>query len=171
MIDLIHIGSTGKKRGIQGHFKIRLNDDQFIPDLSKARAVFIHLNGSKVPFLISEVQKSSDVLIKLDEINTPEEVNYLLNKDLYLDKKEVRVELLDTEIGDNHVLVGFTIIDQGDSKIGTILEIKEYPEQMIAEVETQNGLKLIPIHQNLILDLNEDNQMIKMQLIDGLLDL
>ena len=169
MIDLIHIGHTSKAKGIDGAFRVKIEHDR-LDDLAKARALFIDLDGSKVPFLIHSVDTNSQVLIKLEEIDSPESVNPLLHKEIYLEAKEVTIQE-SSDTSSDHDLIGYTVIDEEENLIGRIIGIKEYPEQILAEVETKKGLSLIPLHIDFIAANDPDRRVMQLQLPEGLLDL
>lgn len=169
MLELIHIGHSAKSRGINGKFKSRI-ENKFIPNLLSARALFINIDGSKVPFLIESAEDQGHVILKLDEIDTPEEVSHLLSRELYLDSKEITAELL-VEENEQHELVGFMIYDQTKTEIGTISELIEYPEQLLAKIKYKGKEVLLPIHEDLIINLDMENKIIELDIVDGLLDL
>lgn len=170
MIELVHIGHSAKSRGIGGKFKARI-EEHFKPDTLNARALFINLRGSKVPFLIESSEDNGHFIFKVEEIDSPEEVSFLLNKDLYLEKKEVSESVLKLSDSSIHPFTGFMVLDQNDKKIGEIVELIQYPDQLLAKVYFESKEILLPIHEDLILDLNEATQIIKLEIIEGLLDL
>ena len=167
-LELIHIGFSTKSRGVNGHFKIKI-EDKYKVDLKKARALFLNLNGSKVPFLIEEVQDLGQFVIKLEEIETPEEVTSLLSKEFYLDKKEVSIE----SFAENkaHELVGYSLFDQNENLVGEISDLEEYPNQLMATVTTNSKQVLIPIHNDLIISTDTEKKSITLTIVEGLLDL
>lgn len=169
MLELIHIGHSAKSRGINGKFKSRI-ENKFIPNLLVARALFINIDGSKVPFLIEAAEDQGHVILKLDEIDTPEEVSHLLSRELYLDSREIAAELLVDEV-QQHELEGFIVYDQSKQEIGSIKEILEYPDQLLAKLDYQDKEVLLPIHEDLILDLDKEKKTIDLEIVEGLLDL
>lgn len=169
MIELVPIGHSAKSRGIDGSFKTRIVEE-FRADLLKARAIFINLDGSKVPFLIESSSVQNGIILKLDEIDTPESVTALLNKELFLEISEVS----DAAFQDNtsqHPLTGFFISDQNDKKIAPIEELIEYPNQLLAKINFNDKELLLPIHEKLIIEMDEQNQTLKLEIAEGLLDL
>jgi len=170
LLELIHIGHSLKSRGIQGNFKAHINKP-FEEVISSARAVFINLNGSKVPFLIEKCIDGKNILLKLEEVDSPEDISHLLGKELYLNKSEIPAELLMKTEEQSHPMLNYQILDQNDNAIATIEELVEYPEQLLAKINYKEKELLLPIHEDLIISLDEEAKIIKLQLIDGLLDL
>lgn len=167
MIDLIHIGYSRKARGIDGSFKLHV-EDAYLEDLHKARALFISIDGSEVPFIIESIDDQRSLVVKVEDINDPEQAQRLLGTEIYLHTDEVSEKVaLDSQ----HPLTGYTVIDQHDTEIGIIEEMIEYPDQLLAKIIISNKEILLPIHEDLILAHNEEMQHIHLTLADGLLTL
>jgi len=168
-LELIHVGHSAKSRGINGNFKARI-DKRFIADVLKARALFINLDGSKVPFLIESAVDKGDVILKLDEVDSPEAVSQYLSKELYLEAREVSEDNQSDKAQENPLL-GYTLIDQSSKEIGIIAALLEYPDQLLAKVDYQGKEVLIPIHEDLIIELDNSNKVLQLEIVEGLLDL
>ena len=95
----------------------------------------------------------------------------LLNRSIYIDKDELHESIRESDNNENHELVDFLIIDEDNITIGTISEILEYPEQLLAKVIYQDKTVLIPIHNDLILGTDAEKKTIQMSLPEGLLSL
>ena len=169
MTELTHIGYSSKSRGVGGQFKVRV-EDRFKSDLLKARAIFININGSKVPFIIEATEDRKDVILKLEEVESPEQVTAFLNKEIYLSQEEVSEENNQDELN-KHPLIGYMLIDQNEAQLGLIEDIVEYPHQLLASLTYDGKPLLIPIHEDLILGLDEGGQSVQLEIAAGLLDL
>jgi len=170
LIQFVHIGHSGKTRGLNGTFKLRV-DERYIQTLPQVRAIFIDLEGSKVPYLLEDCQTNGDILIKLEEVDTPEDASILLNRSVYLDHSEIPDSLLVNQQDKKHELTDYILLDANNSNIGLISEILEYPQQLLAKVNYNSKNILIPIHSDLILHIDAPNQTIQMEIPEGLLDL
>ncbi len=169
MLELIPVGHSTKSRGVHGNFKANISK-KFVPDVLKAKAIFIKLKGSKVPFLIESAEDHGHLLMKLEEVDSPEAVSAYLSKELFLDADEISLENK-SEAKETNVLVGYSIIDQNDNVIGDIIEILEYPEQILAKLFYNNKQVLVPIHEDLVIELAEDSKKLKLEIAEGLLEL
>ena len=169
MIELTQIGYSSKSRGIGGQFKVRV-EDKYRKDLLSARALFINLNGSRVPFIIESIEERKDLILKLEEITNPEQVSAFLNKEIYLSDLEISEENIHSNQV-SHPFVGFQIIDQEDNLIGLIEEIIEYPNQLLASLKYKDKPLLIPIHEDLILGIDKSGNSVKLEIAEGLLEL
>lgn len=166
-MELVHIGHTRKARGIEGSFKLHV-EDIYLDDLHHARALFISLDGSLVPFIIESVNDQKSLTIKVEDINNPEEAQQLLGKEIFLHQDEVsEKETTDSQ----HPLTGYLVIDQDKINIGIIDELLEYPDQLLAQIIVEGKQVLIPIHEDLILSLDDETRQIQLTIPEGLLSL
>ena len=170
MIQFVHIGHSGKTRGLDGTFKLRV-DERYLETLPQVRAIFIDHEGSKVPYLLEDCQTDGDILVKLEEVDTPEEASVLLNRSVYLDQNEIPQSLLELHQDQKHELTDYLLLDSNNFTIGPISEILEYPQQLLAKVSFNSKSILIPIHNDLIMHVDESNKTIQMEIPEGLLDL
>ena len=167
MIELVHIGHSPKTRGIDGSFKIQV-EDAYLEDLHKAKALFISLDGSKVPFILTSVDEQRSLVVKVEEINNPEAAQPLLGNEIFLHIDDVS----EKELSDKkHALQGYTVLDQNENTIGTIAELMEFPDQLLAKITFNNKDILVPIHTDLIIAQNDTDQKLQLTIADGLLNL
>ena len=168
MYSLIPIGHSSKSRGINGVLKLQV-DEIYVPDLLKARALFIDNDGSQVPFIIESIEDAGSILVKLEEINSPEELSALVSRQIFLESSALSDEALADQTEVKHELVGYHIHDQNDNRIAVIEEIIQYPSQLLAQINYNGTEHLIPIHTDLILEMNDDDKVIKLEIAEGLL--
>ncbi len=170
-MELVSIGRTLKAHGKDGALRIQC-DDEFLEDLSKARAVFLDLDGSRVPFLISNFEIKNHILIYLDEVVTPEDASLYSLKDLYLERSELSASSLEAVQAEDHgMLLQFRVYDGNDNYMGTITEFIENPQQLLIRVSGPEHEFLCPLHDELILGIEEESMILKMSIPDGLVDL
>ncbi len=167
MIELVHIGHSRKARGIEGGFRVQV-EDAYLEDLQKARALFISIDGSKVPFILKSVDDSRSLVVKVEEIDNPEDAQPLLGQEIFLHLDEVSEK---ETINSSHALQGYTVLDQDKTQIGTIEELIEFPDQLLAKLSFNGKEILIPIHKDLIISLDETTQTIQLTIAEGLLNL
>jgi ribosomal 30S subunit maturation factor RimM len=68
-------------------------------------------------------------------------------------------------------LIGYTLIDSDDNRIGTIANIYSVGESELASVEYQGREVLVPLHESLVVLLDEDEEILVMELPEGILEL
>ena len=165
-------------------------------DINQKEPVFIYFDGLPVPFFIESLVKRghSKALVHLTGIKNQEDVEEIAGKAVYVDDN-ILPELSLEEDG-FAALVGWTLLtpaeipDQvGDDEeaveddeeaslpaltgnlyvVGEITEFIDIPNNPCIEVETENGAVMIPLHQDLILSVDPENQELIMQIPAGLL--
>ena len=168
MKEYIEIGHTKKTRGIEGEMKIHIKDS-FLEDFMQAEVIFLKLQGGPVPFFVERIREAGGLLVKLDEIDTPEDAVELTGKAVYLPKEELGG--IEKKSLDLSMLEGFSIIDEAEGAIGVIEEVLELPQQMMAVVPYQGREVLIPLTDELITEVNAETRTLRMSLPAGLLNL
>lgn len=127
------------------------------------------IDGILVPFFFESVRsKSGDTLIvKVERMETAEEVRYLTNRDAFIPRKWVEES---DEVSLNY-FIGFTAIDKRLGSIGEIVEIDDSTINTLFVVEKGDDEILIPAQEEFITDIDHDGQTITFDLPQGLVSL
>ena len=163
------IGTVVSKHGYKGDIKINIspfNLNNFL-DLTH---LFIELDGSFIPFSINEMRSfSKNVLIlKLKEINSEKEVDEIIHKNIYVDSTKIESKKDSGFFYDD--LINFNVFSDSQ-KIGTIENINTNLPQPVFEIKYNSRVVLIPIHQDLIKEIDKGNNIIHLDIPDGLLEI
>jgi 16S rRNA processing protein RimM len=165
----VKVGHLIKAFGKDGDMRIDLNPFS-LKDVLKAGYLLGEIEGQLIPYFI-EKYTEEDELIKLEGINGPQEARelsdipvYILDKDIKSSKKE--------EV-DNTFLKGFKLFDQEDEAIGFVEDVIEMPQQILLQISLikDKSLKLIPLHKDLLINIDEGEKTISLIIAEGLLDL
>lgn len=162
------IGQLLKPVGTQGEIKVNI-DDKFWDDFVENDHFFIKINGCFVPYFIEDIKEKNHLLLKIEEVDTPEQANDFNLKEMYLRAKDIQSKS-GTDYNTFTGLEHYVIFD-GKTQIGTIQSIEEYPQQIMAHVLVENKTLLIPIVDDLIDNIDHDTKTIIMQLPEGLVDI
>ncbi len=174
-LEKLHLGGQVlKTHGRKGELKLAVEQDVFLHLLKKSQYVFILNFGSKVPYRIESVRGGDPPIVSLEDVNTPEEAEilcgspfYFMDSDFKLVKDEVQTDPL-------RMLEGFLLIDTVTGKrVGDVIELNEVAGQILATVVDPETKKqyFIPIHPDLIVHLDDEGLVLKMELPEGILDL
>ncbi|HZH68801.1 MAG TPA: ribosome maturation factor RimM [Chitinophagales bacterium] len=167
MGEFVQIGVILKAQGVQGELAVQVQP-MHIDLLIDLDVVFIinHRN-EKVPYFIETAEAVSDeiVLVKLEDINSREQVVELIKQPILVQKEKVAKDLVD----DKYVL-DFTIVDNSIGDIGMITDIIEMPYQQLAKVIYKDKEVLIPLHDDLITGVDEQSKKIFMDIPKGLIE-
>ena len=170
-MNLISIGKTLKPHGKDGQLRMTC-DDPFDEYLEGFKALFIDLDGSKVPFLIENINFKNHILVKLDEVDSPEEASLYAMKDVYIESSALPKDVLNS-ISDKQSagLQGFKIYDQNDRWIGEVYGIIESDLHTLLEVDAGGKQFVLPFHEDILIDIDPESKSMKLEIMDGLLDL
>lgn len=171
----VHIGQLIKTVGNKGEVLIEIFDKAIEPFMN-ARASFMFYKGNMLPFFIKGIQKKNDLLkVKFEDIKQKEDVQWIHPKYIFLHHKDISSEFTpedgfeqkeSTPFSD---LIGFKCVLRDKTVIGTIIDIQEFPQQIMTFVGTLSGEKMIPLNEQFVLEVNQESKYIILELPEGLL--
>ena len=142
-------------------------------DRVESEYLICDVDGILVPFFLEEYRFRSDstALVKFEDLDTADDVQFLVNSDVYFENKYVEESEAD-EVALNF-FVGFKMLDgDNDTEIGTIVEIDDKTENWLFIVERPDGSEvMIPAHEEFIKEIKQETKEMVMDLPLGLLDL
>jgi len=169
-----YLGYTSKIYGKNGEIAIQLDTDS--PENYKnLESVFIQINKKDkmlIPFFIStrKLQHKNILVVKLEGIDNVVSAKEMVGKSIYLP-----LDLLPKLKGKHfyfHEVIGFEVIDQTKGNIGKINQVLEFPQQSIFEIINEDKKEiLIPIHDEIVCNLDRENKTIIINAPDGLIDI
>lgn len=132
--------------------------------------IFIEIDQRLIPFHIQTMDLNGNYArVSLEDISGPEDAQQIVNRDIY------------TALGDLpypedkppyiHEIIGFTVIDQDKGEIGRVMGILEQPEQSLMQIIHNDKEILIPLVEELILEVDKGKNQIIIEAPDGLIDL
>ena len=127
--------------------------------------VFIEFDGLPVPFYFESFtpRGNSRALVRLTGVHNLTDADELAGAAVYADD-----DLYEDEEED---LTGWTVLDADGTKVGTVSAHEDIPGNPCIWVETGHGEVLVPLHEELVLDVDEKKQALRMEIPEGLLDL
>lgn len=167
--DCFYIGYISKSKGLKGEVQLYFEFDEY-NDLD-FDVLFIALEKKLVPFFIDsyKLHPNSTGYFYLEDVDHIDKAAKLLRKAVYLpnEKKPVR----DPEEFFLRDLKGFIVCDHVHGDLGEIIDIHSYPQQDVAVV--QYGFKelMFPLNDDLILEIDREKGVLKVDLPDGLVEL
>jgi 16S rRNA processing protein RimM len=167
--DCFRVGSILKTKGLKGEMQLYVDFDG-LEDI-EFEAIFVELAGKLAPFFLESIKYNQNNLayIYLEDVDTIEKATPLVKKDIYLPNKlkpvkgEEEFTLFD--------LVGFTAIDENEGELGEIIDVQEYPQQIIATVDFKGQEVLFPLNEDIIVGIDVVKEILKVDLPEGLLDI
>jgi len=159
-----YLGTISRKFSFKGEVVIQLNPDleHFPQDL---KSVFVEFEQKRIPFFIefTKQSKNNSYRLKFEDVNTEDEAQNLVSREVYVLSSEI--DLDDSFRLED--LIGYVAFDTNDEET----DINTMTIQSIFEIQTSDAKVLVPVNDDWIMDIDDDNQEITLDLPDGLLDL
>ena len=171
--NLQQIAQVLKSNGTDG--ELVLGFREIAPeDINLKEPVFIVFDGLPVPFFIESFTKrgNTKALVRLTDICSMEDVEEIAGKAVYVE--EDALPEMSLEEDGYAALVGWMVLTPAEDEealieVGEITDFLDIPNNPCIEVETENGAVMIPLHEDFILAVDEENLEIIMQIPAGLL--
>ena len=167
--DCFYLGIITKPFGYKGELVcyFDVDDPTYYDNLD---AVLIELESGLVPFLIESLRLNNhNAYVKLQDVKAEDSL-LLLKKELYLPLQ--RLPKLKGNKFYFHEVIGFEVIDNIKGSIGKIEKIMDHPAQPILQILHSNGKEiLIPIADDIVLEVDRKNKKISIKAPEGLIDL
>lgn len=170
--DIVEIGKFQKTHALKGELNALLDvDGDFASD---GNPIIVEIDGIFVPFYAESVRPkgAESYLMKLQDVDSHEKAQLFVNKSIYA----LRANLVDyfddpdLEVVDD--FVGYKIVDSDLGEIGEIIEIDDSTANVLFIVETPDEKTIyIPVAEEFINAVDDDNQIIGTSLPEGLVDL
>ena len=165
------VGKVLKTHGKEGELIISSEID--LPDnFIKEESIFIKADGLLVPFFIENafLKSSSTAVVKLEDVDSIKDAEELTSLDWHLTEEQWN-RLFIEEKSNYDFLKTFLLIDQNDQETGIITDILEIPSNTLLQVNYQNRSVEIPINEETLFYIDEENKIVKNFITEGLLDL
>ena len=158
------IGQVLKSNGRDGELLVSFTG--IAPEeIDLEEPVFIEFDGLPVPFYFESFSQrgNSRALVRLTGVHSLTDADELAGAVLYAED-----DLYEDEEED---LTGWTVLDADGTKVGTVSAHEDIPGNPCIWVETGHGESLLPLREELVLDVDETEKTLRMEIPEGLLDL
>lgn len=171
--ELILIGRYNKPHGVAG--EISATVDVPVDALSALSCLVSEMDGIFVPFFVTACRPKTaeTVLLTIDGIGNEQEAAKLVNQDIYALKRDYSDASADAD-ADGYPLdyfIGYELRDTDGTRVGEIIDVDEQTENAIFIVERDGEEVMVPASDDLIVEFDEDDEVMVMDLPQGLLDL
>jgi len=124
-------------------------------------------------FFVDEInvrKKDKEVVLDIEDIQTPEQARFLCNRKIFVHQKHLKHNIRQTGF-QQESLVGFSVYDQNNNHLGIINEILEYPGNPVFSIKKGKQEVLLPVAEEFIKAVDSEKKEIIIAPPDGLLDL
>jgi 16S rRNA processing protein RimM len=167
--EYIHIGKLAATYGLKGEFVLKhvLGKNS---DFKNVEAIFIEeFKDTYLPYFHqkSVVKNISETIIKLEGVNTKETAAKLVQKKVWLQKKDFE-KLVSKTAPVN--LLGFIVLNNGE-KLGEVEAVIEQPQQVLLQLTMNKKEILIPLHEKTLKKIDRKKKQVHVILPEGLLEI
>ncbi len=167
--DYFFLGIVTRLHGYDGKLQLFLDVDD--PEAYEGlQMVFVNLQHSPVPYFIeSSSLKNNKLVVRFQDVDTPEKAQALVNKELYLP-----LTALPKLSGNRfyfHEVVGFQVEDEAFGLLGTVSEILDYPGQALMQVFHEGKEILIPLNDPVVQRVDRKQKKLLIQAPEGLIEM
>ena len=166
--EYFYLGHITKSFGIKGQLSCYFDTDE--PEkYADLDAVFIDLDGEKLPYLIENIQYrgANTFVIKFQDMDE-EESKSLIKAELYLPMSE-----LPPLTGNRfyfHEVIGFKVIDEEKGDIGVCRDFIDISHHPIMQIDHEGTEILIPAIDEIFKNVDRENKQIHIAAPEGLID-
>ena len=162
------VGILRKPHGLSGAFSFMLTRE--LKSLKKYPPhFFLEVKGAFIPYFIAKVDLK-DIFsgyINFEDVDTVEKAKALVNSDLYLDEKAVSIFF--KKVAEEYdFLIGYTAYDK-EIELGQVQDILSHPAQILAEINVNGSEVLIPIVDDLVIEIDKRKKKIVFDVPLGLI--
>lgn len=170
--EVFKIGKLLKPHGIKGEISFAFDDDIF--DKVDSPYLILLIDNIFVPFFVEEYRfKGQDTaLIKFEDINSDDKVRQYSNTEVFFPRKY----MLDNEESLSYTwnyFVGFSVFDITTNKLlGVVESIDDATMNVLFNIVFDESKEmLIPASEDLIVEVDNESKLLKMQLPEGFSEL
>ncbi|MBO7288212.1 MAG: 16S rRNA processing protein RimM [Bacteroidales bacterium] len=164
-----YVGKIVKTHGLKGEVTLRIDNEQF-DEIEELNYFLLELNDILIPYFIENITyHSNKSFILFQDMKTLEEASNLVGTAVYLP-----LELLPEKDGNDfysHEVVDFLVVDEEKGELGNVREIIEYPTQSLIQIVINEKEVLIPIHDDIIQNVDREAKKIFIKAPNGLIDM
>ena len=163
------IGTIITKHGFNGSLILKVSG-KYSNNLSIVDFLFIEINKKHIPFKLDSIKtfKNKSYKIKFNEVNDDAYANQLISKSVFIKSNDYPDLKKETNI--YSAIINFSAFNN-EAKIGEIININENLPQPVFEINYKSKIVMVPIHEDLIINIDKENKNIFLRIPDGLLDI
>lgn len=169
MEDLLQVGVIASTHGVKGEVKIFPTTDD-AKRFDKLKEVILDIGTEKRKLEIEGVKYFKQfVILKFKEFDSINDIEKYKGKSLFVTREHaVKLKKDEYFIAD---LIGLSVYLEDDSLFGTLEDVIETGANDVYQVKTEAGQAvLIPAIKQCILNIDLEKRMMKVHLLDGLIE-
>lgn len=167
--DVVRIGKFIKPHGVKGELQFT-GDVEIVNELPKP-FIICDINGILVPFFIESIRQkgAASLLIKLENMDNEKDASELTHREAYYPSHLLE----EIPINEDNIpeIIGFTIKDEEGTYLGVITDIDSSTDNILLLVTKDENEWMLPLADELIVEVDVNNKILTMVVPEGLLNL
>jgi 16S rRNA processing protein RimM len=166
---LREIGKIIKPHSYRGAVIVGLNTG-VTDEIENVRSLFLLIEGRAVPFMVESASMTSDntLLVSFDGYDSPEKIAEFNGCAVFCTDDDSS----SSQAGSHLMLVGYRVFDNKGYQRGTITSMSDNRSQWLATITRADGTSfLLPVHDDLIAEVNSEEGYLQMDFPEGIEDL
>ena len=168
--DFFLLGKTLKSHGTAGQLRLMI-EERLTSYVKPGSFVFFDIDGSRVPFKVKGVEEGQHFVISLDDVDGRQESDKLAGKEFWVPLEQVKPRHQKSARNIKAKWEDYSIHDEKSGATYPILRTEEFPQQLMAIVEVDGKEIMIPFHEQLIVEIDKELKVIRMEIPEGLMEL
>lgn len=170
--DCLKIGYIQKPHGIKGEVVFNF-EPEYGDSLEEEPTLFLEIDGLLVPFFISEdenafrFRSSETALVHFDWVDDEHQAKKLCGNSVYILREDWIKEEDELTL---HMLVGYTLFDSKQGKIGEILQVDDFAGNLLFTVQYKGEEIMVPFSNDFLQRLDEEAREIELDCPEGLFE-
>lgn len=174
MKQLTKIGYIAKPHKFNGVVKLFLKNYSYANTVVPA-FLFIEINNIKLPYFIENLEalNSNELIVKFEELDNKESAANLKGASVFIDDNDKTHQCFEKTktVEDELDLAGYDLFDEENNFIAKIEAVYFVPNNTLIAVLIDEKEVLLPLNEQLIVDINHSQKTVHLIIPDGLLSL
>lgn len=169
--DCIKIGTFRKSHGLSGTLDLAF-EPEWETSVEQTELFITETDGLPLPWFVApdgvRITSYKTALVDLDWIENQQSAKKLCGNSVYILKSNIIPNQETPELSD---WTGFSICNEKGDFIGKVNSTENYAGNLVMMVDTLHGEKMVPLHEDLIMEVNIKTRMLTMEFPEGLLEI
>jgi 16S rRNA processing protein RimM len=169
-MEYLNIGKLGKIFGLDLQLRVHVltgMEELWDAHIQNNQAIYVGIDGFKIPFFVATFDDGKE-LVQFKKVDSESLIKEMSGCDIFIEQTEE----LKQRVVDVDALITLEIFDANTNQlIGIIDRIEEYPAHPMAIIVRDGEEIMIPIVEDWIVEIQEEQRRIVMELPEGLVDL
>lgn len=165
---MIRIGKIVAAHGLTGAFILKHVAGQS-NWLKKDHVLMVEIRkGSQIPYFVTAAKPVNDeeYIVNAEDVQDVETAKKLVGKQVYVQEDALSILAKDSPL----LWIGFNLVDKEKGTVGQIEDVMQAGAQWLAKIMVEGKEVLVPLVDDIVLDVNVRNKYVRVDLPEGLID-